>query len=316
MIARFLRCAAAALAVAFVAPAAAPQSAPAVRSSHWHGDYFPNVTLTTHDGRRVRFYDDLLRDKIVAINFIYTNCPDVCPVDTAKMKQVQDLLGDRVGRDFHFYSISVEPERDTPAALRRFMAQYDIGPGWTFLTGRRADIELIQRRLAFVIGDDPAGHETSVLFGNERTGQWLKRTPYDNPRVLANVLCVQLSNHMRCGQTQSYAVAREGRQPSPGQTLYQTRCAACHTIGGGDRLGPDLRGVASARPREWLIRWIREPDAMIAERDPTALALLARYRNLPMPNLSLTRQDAINLIRYMEEQDRELNEAHGAHGGR
>jgi len=281
----------------------------------WHGEFFPNVTLVTQDGQRVRFYDDLIRNKTVAISFIYTNCPDVCPVDTAKLKQVQDLLGDRMGRDFHFYSISVDPERDTPAALRRFMQLYDIGPGWTFLTGRRQDIELIQRRLAFVIGASPTDHETSILFGNERTSQWIKRTPYDNPRVLANLLCVQLSNNLRCGQTHNYDEAPSYAQPSAGATLYQTRCASCHTIGEGDRLGPDLHGVVASRDREWLIRWIREPDKMVEERDPIALALMARYRNLPMPNLRLTRTDAQNIITYLEQRDAELGPRHN-HGGR
>jgi protein SCO1 len=317
MIARMIALIALALTAAFAGPGASAQPAAAAAQAsggRWHGEFFPNVTLTTQDGQRVRFYDDLLRGKTVAINFIYTNCPDVCPVDTAKLRQVQDLLGDRMGRDFHFYSISVDPEHDTPAQLRRFMQLYNVGPGWTFLTGRRQDIEMIQQRLAFVVGQNLAGHETSILFGNERTSQWIKRTPYDNPRVLANLLCVNLSNNVRCGQTHDYGEAQASRQPPPGATLFQTRCASCHSIGEGDRLGPDLRHVASSRPRDWLTRWIMEPDKMIQERDPTAMALMARYRNLPMPNLSLTRTDAANIIAYLEQRDAELGPAH-VHGG-
>src|ERR1700752_4043479 len=68
-------------------------------NSRWGANYFPNVTLTTQDGRSVRFYDDLIKGKIVAINLIYTSCEYNCPLETARLAQVQKLLGDRMGKD-------------------------------------------------------------------------------------------------------------------------------------------------------------------------------------------------------------------------
>jgi protein SCO1/2 len=287
------------------------------QQSSWRQDYFPNVQLVDHNGRTVRFYDDLLRGKVVAINFVYTTCTEICPLDIAQMRRVQQILGDRVGEDIYFYSISINPERDTPAQLRRTMQTYDVGPGWTFLTGTVADVDELQRRF----GIEPAErgnlgeHEASVIMGNEATGQWIKRTSFENPQNLANILASTLHNYsQRADPTlrrQSYAVAGQVTDTSRGAYLYRTRCQACHTIGGGDRLGPDLRGVASARNQAWLSRWIREPDVMLAERDPIAVGLLARYRNLPMPNLSLGEHEVTEIIGYLRAQD----EAHTTRGG-
>jgi len=293
-------------ALAFLAlTLAAPQAVS--QQTRWRADYFPNVVLTDHNGRQLRFYDDIIRGKIVSINFIYTSCGDLCPLDTAQLRRVQQILGDRIGRDIHMYTISVDPDRDTPATLRRFMRAYDIGPGWTFLTGSREDVDLLQRRLG-VRPIDPNGrlseHDTSIIVGNETTGQWIRRTAYENPQLLANLLGSRLQNHMPSGEArESYSVAGRVTDTSNGAYIYRTRCRSCHTIGQGDRLGPDLAGVASSRPHDWLERWIREPDVMIAEGDPTATAMLRRYRNLPMPNLGLSRSETAAVITYLREQD-------------
>jgi len=281
--------------------------APARAGQPWHEGYFPNIELTDQDGTVHRFYDDVIKGKVVALNFIFTKCTDVCPVDTAQMRQVAELLGDRLGRDIFFYSISIDPENDRPAALKRYMHTFDIpSKGWTFLTGDKAEIDALRRKLG-LLGSDPEllkQHNTSLIIGNERTAQWIKRSPYDHPKILANLLGESLSNYVTAGVgRQSYAEAGQITGISRGQTLFRTRCQACHTIGDGDKLGPDLKGVAATRDRAWLTRWLKEPDKMIAERDPIALALMARYRNLPMPNLSLNDVDATALIEFMERQD-------------
>ena len=293
-------------ALLFVALTLSPPAAMS-QQTHWRADYFPNVALTDQNGRRLRFYDDIIRGKIVSINFIYTSCTDICPLDTAQLRRVQQMLGDRVGRDIHMYSISVDPANDTPATLRRFMRSYDIGPGWTFLTGSREDVDLLQRRLGISPiepGARLSEHDTSIVVGNETTGQWIRRSAYENPTLLANLLTSRLQNHApNAGERQSYAVAGQVTDTSPGAYLYRTRCRSCHTIGEGDRLGPDLAGVTASRPAAWLERWIREPDVMLAEGDPTATAMLPRYRNLPMPNLGLSHQDVDAVMTYLRAQD-------------
>jgi protein SCO1/2 len=140
-------------------------------------DYFPNVTLLTHEGRTVRFYDDVLRDKFVVLNFMYARCGKTRPLITANLVRVQQLLGERVGCDVFFYSITLRPEPDTPEALRRYAKAYGAGPGWSFLTGKRADIDLIRRRLGAVDPDpvvdaQATRHSGLVRYGNEAFGRW------------------------------------------------------------------------------------------------------------------------------------------------
>ena len=280
----------------------------------WHETYFPNIVLTNQDGKKLKFYDDIIKGKVVALSFIYTKCKDVCPADTAQLRQVQDLLGDRVGRDVFFYSISIDPQNDTPAVLKRYMHMFDVGPGWQFLTGKKEDVVLLQRKLGLVGANAPAlkEHNTSVMIGNEATGQWIKRSPYDHPKLLANLLGDALRNFATSssvGGLQPFSEAHQITGQTRGDILFRTRCSACHTVGGGDKLGPDLKGVVRARDRAWLTRWLKEPDRMIAEKDPIATALKARYRNLPMPNLSLNDVDAAALIDYLNREDAKRDSA-------
>lgn len=85
-----------------------------------------------------------------------------------------------------------------------------------------------------------------------------------------------------------------------GQTIFETQCTACHSIGAGDRVGPDLQGVTGRRDEAWLARWIAEPDKVLAEGDPIATQLLADFNNVPMPNLQLSTADVQNVIAYLE----------------
>lgn len=276
----------------------------ATAQSAWGRDYWPNVTLTTHEGKKVAFFDDVVRDKILVINFMFTKCGDVCPLDTAQLKKVQQLLGDRVGRDVFMYSISVDPDNDTPAALRDFMHKYDIGPGWTYLTGTREDVTLIQKKLGFdPAGANPRQHSTSIMLANSRTGQWIKRSPYENPQMLANMLTGTLDPNApsRGGSKLSYASA-VSVATNDGATLFRTRCAACHSIGDGDGLGPDLLSVSWRRSPEWLARFIKEPDKMLAENDPIAIAMLPGFRNLKMPNLQLSDRNVADLIAFLDSE--------------
>ena len=266
-----------------------------------HENYFPNVELTNQDGETLKFYDDVIKGKVVALSFIYARCKDVCPTDTAQMLQIRDILGDRVGKDIFFYSISVDPENDTPAVLKAYMNMFGVPAGWQFLTGKRDDIVLIQKKLgligaqAFVVRD----HNISIMLGNESSGQWIKRSPYENPQMLANLLAGHLNAKgmlmSEVGPKQSYAKAVSVPNGGDGEQLYRTRCASCHTIGGGDGLGPDLMMATGKHTDAWMKRWLREPDKMIAEGDAYATAQMKQFRNLAMPNLKLDNH-AIDLL--------------------
>ena len=94
--------------------------------------YFTNTQLVRQDGEVFRFYDDIIKGKVVAINFMYTSCEDSCPLETAKLLQVNKMLGEHVGKNVHMYSISIDPERDTPAVLKDYKKKFNIGSNWQF----------------------------------------------------------------------------------------------------------------------------------------------------------------------------------------
>ena len=305
-------------ALEFPADAAAEASpgAEARPTRRWGEDYFPDVYLTTHEGKRVHFYRDLVQGKVVAINFMFTSCENVCPAETARLKQVHGLLGDRVGQDIHMYSITIDPEVDTPEVLSKYRDRFGAGEGWTFLTAPRETTDLIQKKLGLLVDklDDPKDHNASLVLGNERTGRWIRRSPYDNPQRLAHLLAESMHNWTRPPREDrmlaSYSAAPSRSNWETGERIFRTRCAACHSIGGGSGLGPDLAGVVERRDPEWLVRWIAEPDALIAEGDPIAVALLREWNDIRMPNLALDEKETRSVIEFMRAQDAVAREAH------
>src|SRR3954452_4258552 len=176
----------------------------------WGANYFPNVPLTTQDGKTVHFYDDLLKGKRVIINLMYTECGDSCPLETARMAQVTKILGDHLGRDIWFYSLSIDPERDTPAALKSYAEKYHAGPGWLFLTGAKADVELVRRKLGLQARADEnplTAHTTSIMIGNEPTGEWIKDSSLDNPQYISAIVRDWLSHGQPATSKPSYTQA-------------------------------------------------------------------------------------------------------------
>jgi len=139
--------------------------------------YIPNVALVTENNKPVRFYDDLVRGKVVMINFIFTYCGGSCPLTTANLARVQKDFGERLGQDISMYSVTLDPEVDTPDKLKKYATGFGAKPGWSFLTGRFDDIELLRYRLGIydpdpVIDADKTQHGGLVIYGNEATGQW------------------------------------------------------------------------------------------------------------------------------------------------
>jgi protein SCO1/2 len=277
----------------------------AAANARWGAGYFPNVVLTTQDGVPVHFYDDLVKGKIVAISLIYTTCKYACPLETARLAQVARLLGDRMGRDVFFYSITIDPEHDTPQVLKAYSEKFHAGPGWTFLTGKAEDIELISKKLGLYSEPNPRnpdGHTPMLIVGNESTGQWMRNSATDNAKFLARTIGDWLNSWQTAKKTgPSYATVPT-LALDRGEYTFRNHCAACHTIGGGNLVGPDLRGVTAKRDREWLTRFIVAPDRVIASGDPTARALLTEYKQVLMPNLGLGNADADVLIDYLKKQ--------------
>jgi protein SCO1 len=139
--------------------------------------HLPNVPLVTQDGNRVLFYDDLVKDKIVTINFFYAKCDELCPLVIGNLVKVQKLLHEQVSKDIRMYSITLKPEEDSPHVIRSYMERHGVKPGWIFLTGKSADIETLRRGLGFsypdpAIDKDKTQHIGNVRFGNEPLMLW------------------------------------------------------------------------------------------------------------------------------------------------
>lgn len=155
---------------------AAPDNRPLSRAAK--AGFLPNVPLVAHTGETFNFYDDLIRDRTVLFNFFLVGCTDGrCPIATANLRQVQEMLGDRMGRDVFFYSITLQPEMDSPQVLKEYTEVFDIKPGWLFLTGKKKDIELLRRSQGFVDPDperdkDLTNHIGMARYGNDRLERW------------------------------------------------------------------------------------------------------------------------------------------------
>ena len=159
--------------------------------------HLPNVELITQDGKKVHFYDDLVKDRRVVIQFMFTRCKDICPVITHHLVEVQRMLNGRVGRDIFFYSVTLSPEEDTPKDLRAFAKMHDAGPGWTFLTGRPEDILLLRRSLGFFYDNpkedaDRNNHSGMILVGTEPLMRWAMCEGGAKPEWIATVIRTEM----------------------------------------------------------------------------------------------------------------------------
>lgn len=155
---------------------------------------FPDVALRTHHGKLVRFYDDLVKDRTVVINFMYVNCADgTCPLATYSLKMVQEQLKDRVGKDIFFYSITLDPERDSLQALRNYADVHRVGPGWTFLRAERRELDVLRRGLGFYDRDprldaQMSNHSAMLRYGNEPRFNWGMVPAQRDPRAIARAV--------------------------------------------------------------------------------------------------------------------------------
>ncbi len=131
------------------------------------------TTLVDRDGKPIKFQSEAVGDRIVALDFVYTTCSTICPVVSSLFAQVQDELGDRLGRDVWLMSISIDPTRDTPERLRDYAAKFGAGPGWIWLTGPKSAVDRVLFGLD-AFNADIVDHPSVVLIGDGRSGYWTR----------------------------------------------------------------------------------------------------------------------------------------------
>lgn len=155
-------------------------------SSAFSSSRIPNVKVYDQNGNRLNFYSDLIKNKTVAINFIFTTCTTICPPLTATFRRVQQELGD-AALNVQLISISVDPSTDTPERLRDFAAKFKAGPGWTFVTGDKTEIESLLQALGAGVANKN-DHTPMILVGNDATGHWTRAYGLSPPTTLVKLI--------------------------------------------------------------------------------------------------------------------------------
>lgn len=146
-----------------------------------------DVRVTDQDGKQLNFYRDLIKNKTVAINFIFTTCTTICPPLGATFARVQKELGEHVGRDIFFISITVDPQTDTPERLKAWGARFQSGPAWRFITGQKAELDRILA--AFSVGvARKEDHSPTVIILNDKTGVQTRAYGLASPHKLADMI--------------------------------------------------------------------------------------------------------------------------------
>jgi protein SCO1/2 len=135
--------------------------------------YFSDVELINQDGQKMRFYSDVLKDKVVIINTFFSTCTSVCPPMNRNLEKVQEALGDRLGKDAFIVSLSVDPAVDTPPRLKEYSRRFHARPGWIFLTGKKENVDWALYKLGQYV-ETRDDHTTIMIIGNEPKGLWKK----------------------------------------------------------------------------------------------------------------------------------------------
>ena len=135
--------------------------------------YFTDIELISQDNQTVRLYSDLLKGRVVVINSFYATEHDGCTSMFLNLEKLQTALGDRVGKDVSFVSITVDPLIDTPSKLKAFAQRFRALPGWSFITGKKENVEFALKKLGMSAANKD-DHSMILIIGNERTGLWKK----------------------------------------------------------------------------------------------------------------------------------------------
>jgi cytochrome oxidase Cu insertion factor (SCO1/SenC/PrrC family) len=238
----------------------------------------PDTTVYDQNGRKLNFYTDLVKGKTVAINFIFTTCKTVCPPLTATFRQVQQSLGGRVGREIEMISISVDPTTDVPERLKEFSARFKAGPGWTFVTGEKPEIDKLLRALGAAVPDDKNNHTSTILIGNAATGHWTRTYGLAPAATILKVIdeAAETKNSEVAATTTASGAMVE--VPPPGAPSSQSTTAGQNMKASSATPSSSMTSTAASAAQD---------ETGVASRQKKLAASASRY----FPNLVLVNQD-------------------------
>jgi protein SCO1/2 len=147
----------------------------------------PDAEVFNQDGKRIRFYSDLIKDKVVIINFLFTSCSFICPMQGESFSKLQAALGERLGSEVYLVSVSADPEGDTPERLKIWGSKFGARPGWTLVTGKKSEIDKVAMALtgAPVVKGE---HSPVVFVGSDKTGRWVRAYGLAEPGKFASLI--------------------------------------------------------------------------------------------------------------------------------
>jgi len=149
--------------------------------------YFSDVELINQDGEKLRFYSDVLKNKIVVINTFFTTCTSICPPMNRNFEKIQEALGDRLGKDVFLVSMTVDPATDTPTRLKEYGRRFHARPGWLFLTGKKENLDWALYKLGQYV-ETKDDHTNIFIIGNEPKGLWKKAFGLAKPDELIKIV--------------------------------------------------------------------------------------------------------------------------------
>lgn len=167
-------------------PSTSEPKAPEESASSFSSMNIPDAQVLDQNGKELRFYSDLVKDKTVAINFIFTTCTAICPSLAATFRRVQQDAATR-GVDVQLISVSVDPTTDTPERLRDFATKFKAGPNWTFVTGDKARIDSVLQALGAAVSNKN-DHTPMILIGNEASDYWTRAYGLTSPVKIVDLL--------------------------------------------------------------------------------------------------------------------------------
>jgi protein SCO1/2 len=161
--------------------------APAASSARYESLTIPDVTVLDEDGKQIRFYSELVKGKIVAINFIFTSCTTVCPPLGATFARLQRSINPDLAKEVRLISISVDPAVDTPERLKAWAGKFGAQPGWKLVTGSKAELDKLLRALGGYTAQKE-DHTPTVLIGNAQRNKWTRVYGVAKPARLAETI--------------------------------------------------------------------------------------------------------------------------------
>jgi cytochrome oxidase Cu insertion factor (SCO1/SenC/PrrC family) len=168
----------------------------------------PDVKVRTHDGKNVRLYSDLIKNKVVLLSFFYTNCTNICPLQGEVLAKVQAELGPRMPQDVALISISMNPDADSPRALKHWARSFGVRKGWTLVSSNSAEM---RKMIKDFTGNPPGrreAHYSIVFIGNDRSGSWVAANGTNSPAELIKLIKVVTGSESVSGQ-------QEALEPGP-----------------------------------------------------------------------------------------------------